>query len=189
MSNVRGGAHILFQPEYEELNRYLTGMIQEFDAAIILLEFARSQPNLTIVPAPLQFEHSNRRRNVDFVVANVIDQRAVGVQVKTNARRETVEGADKRRVVFVDGTTDLGNVKAMRIDTTSSRERVRPWPGIIAAKRVEGVPSHGKSLTRAGVHPSSIRYLKEQAREMVGTIRVDYADLASKIGQRILAKL
>lgn len=188
-ADQEGGNHVIFQPEYEEVSRYVNGMVQEYDAAIILLEFARSHPNLTVVPAPFQSEHTNRRRNVDFVVVDVVGRQAVGAQVKTKARRETVRGADQQRVVFVDGTTDLGNVKVVRVDATSSRERVRPWPGIIAAKRVENMPSHGKSLTRAGVHPSSIQHPKEQAQELVGTIRVDYADLATKIGHRILAKL
>lgn len=100
-----------------------------------------------------------------------------------------MQDADQDRVVFVDGTVDLGNVKAMRIERNTSKELVKPWPGIICAKRVESVPERDRSLARAGVAPFRLAGLKRTAEELVGDISVDLADIAAKVGQRILAKL
>lgn len=75
------GTHILFQPDHQSFYSVLTGVIQEYDTTIVLLEFIRNHPNLTVVPAPMQFERAprNKRRNVDFVVANIEAKKAVGI--------------------------------------------------------------------------------------------------------------
>lgn len=187
----REGDHILFDPEYERLFATITGVNQEYDVMIVLLDFMRQHPNITIVPAPMQFERGphNRRRNVDFLVVNWVENRVVGVQVKTNVRQEVVDEADKDRVVFVDVTIDLGNVRVVRVEETSSRGKVQPWAGIIATKRVTTVSANTKTLARSGVAATNMFRYKTMANQLVGNIRVDYSDLVSKIDERILRKL
>ncbi len=185
----REGDDILFDPKYERLFAMTTGVNQEYDVMIVLLDFMRQNPNITIVPAPMQFERGphNRRRNVDFLAVNRAENRAVGVQVKTSVRQEVVDEADEDRVVLIHGTADLGNVRAVRVGR--SREVIKPWPGIIATKRVTTVSANGKVLARSGVRATNLFRQKTMANNLVGNISVNYDDLAAKIGERILRKL
>lgn len=194
-----GGTHALFDPDNKEYHEALTGVMQEYDAAIVLIDFIRKQPHLALLPAPLQFERINKRTNVDFVVVDVDAHRAVGVQVKSRLRSEDFDTADADRVVFIDGDTDLGNIKLVRTQKARSTEKITAWPGIIAAKKMLSFKAHGKHVRRLSVSPAFRRVLAERpqllverqllARGLVGDIKVNYEDLALVIGERILRKL
>jgi hypothetical protein len=184
----REGAHIFFEDtSMGELHNTLTGMIQEFDAALVLMGVAKRHPGMTIVPAPLNFERTKKNVNVDFVVLDTYEKRSIGVQVKTKVRQADYDRADKKRVVFVDGTVDFDNVKAMRTRRRSSDEQTAPWAGLIAAKMVDGMKPDKDRQYKHGTRLNL--FLKGLAREMVGDMRVDYQDAIGKVEERILAKL
>jgi hypothetical protein len=184
------GSHRLYDPDNEDALAAFTGYLQEYDAAQVLLDTIRRNHSLSIIPAPWQFQHgAESGRNVNYIVVDFAEQRAVGVQVGTNIRKADIEKADPERVVFIDGTVDLGNVKAVRIQKTTSRERVVPWPGIISAKRVDSIRIHGTHTAHLRGQQIAVAAKKALARQLVGNVRVDYTDLAKKIGDRILAKL
>jgi len=192
-----GGEHALFTPEYGELHEGYTGMIQEYDAAIILLDVVRKHRELCVVPAPAQFEHSSdRQRNVDFVVVDFVNERAVGIQVKSLVQKADVEQADAERVIFLDGNIDLNNIKVVKPLKNKKTEITTPWPGIIAAKRVDAIKSYGRQAlyfpqTHFLTHnksPSLVQ-MKLAARKLVGNLKVDHQELATRIESRILHKL
>lgn len=186
--NTQGGTHIIREgtDRQKELAGVINGTIQEMDAAYILLEFIRENPNLTIVPAPLNFERTRKRVNVDHVIVDVAGWRAVGAQVKTSTKSEEIEDADPERVVFIDGSVDLDNVLAMRTRKGSSSERVVPWAGLITTKAV----SEMKVDKRASLERKRYeRRLIDRAKSAVGDIKVDYSRIVKKVGSRILQKL
>jgi hypothetical protein len=193
------GTHALFEPEHKAIHEALTGQMQEYDAAIVLINFIRKNKNLTLLPAPLQFERTNKRTNVDFIVVDFVDSRAIGIQVKSRVRNEDIDGADAGRVVFIDGDVDLGNVKLVRTQRAHTTQKLVAWPGIIAAKTMDTFKAHG---TRARQLPTSTnmnhllarnpRLLVQRqllARKLVGDIKVHHDEVAETIGKRILKKL
>jgi hypothetical protein len=194
-----GGTHALFEPENKATHEALTGLMQEYDAAIVLINFMRKYKNLTLLPAPLQFERTDKRTNVDFIVVDFVDSRAIGVQVKSRVRREDVDGADASRVVFIDGDVDLGNVKLVRTQRAHSTQRLVAWPGIIAAKTVDTFKAHGTRARQLSANAKVGHFLAQNpkllvqrqmlARELVGDIKVYHDEIAEIIGERILKKL
>ena len=47
---------------------------------LVLINFIRKHQNLTLLPAPLpQFERARKHINVDFIVVDFMESRAVGV--------------------------------------------------------------------------------------------------------------
>lgn len=183
------GTEEMYDAKNREMAGALNGAIQEIDASIVLLDIVRRNRDWTIVPAPMQFERSSDgSKNVDFVVYDFVDKRALGVQVKSHLLSEHYEKADPERVIFVDGDSDLGNIKVVRDRKGSSHTRVVSWAGIISAKRVTTVKPHTLQGVSA-MHRDELQRQKFFARELVGSLRVDYRDLAQKIEQRIIAKL
>ncbi len=184
------GDHALFEPAFKEILGTMNGFMQEYDAAIILLDIIRRHPSLTLVPAPLQFERTIKRTNVDFIVTDVVSQQAVGIQVKTNVRQSDINIADSDRVVLIDGNVDLQNVKAVRTRRRQSDQRVVPWPGLIAAHYIQSLRAKGSGPERMSTHElqSQLR-LKMHVQPHIGGIRVDRREIAKSIGERILAKL
>jgi len=190
-----GGDPAIFDPTFRPLYDLTAAIMNEYDAANTALEVARQQRCLTIVPAPMQFERgrNNACRNVDLLVIDVVNRRAVGGQVKSSVTRSAVEGSDKERVVFIDGKRDLGNVRRIRpITGEGSREVTCAWPGYTSlATIIEQLPDNGKELTLAAgkLTPGQVRSLKEVARASLGEIKVDRTAIATQIGTRLLAKM
>lgn len=186
----RGGTESIYEKE-DVIYKARTGAMQEIDAAIVLLDVMRRNPDITVVPAPLQFERGKRsNRNVDFLALHATQKTAVGIQVRSRLNSKDYVNADTERVVFLDGDTDLGNVRAVRVRQKSSQERIVPWPGIIAVKHFERVKSHGKGKNlRAARNPQRTLQEKIAAKNLVGNIDVDFSDLSTVIGQRIMQKL
>lgn len=194
-----GGTHALFEPENKAIHDALTGMVQEYDAAIVLIDFIRRHQNLTLLPAPLQFERTHKPTNVDFVVVDFVEPRAVGVQVKSKLRQADVAVADPDRVVFIDGDADLGNVRVVRTQRARSTERVVAWPGIVAAKKMDRFKAHGPETRQFSTNPSLNQLIAQAphvllrqkllARKLVGNLKVYNDEVSSVIGERILQKL
>ena len=173
--------------------RALTGRMQELDAAIVLLEVARRRQELTVIPAPLQFRAGPERGlNANFLVLDTTTNDIAGVRIRPRVMPKDLETADHSRIMFIDGITDLGNVKSVRIKKGSSQEKAIPWPGLISAKQMQRIKMHGagKVAGAASEHTSqmTLQY-KMEARALLGKTRVDFADLSTKVGERILAKL
>ena len=143
---------------------------------------ARRHPGWAVVPAPLNFERTRRRRNVDHVVVDCEAERAIGVQVRNKVTERDIEEADTDRVVFIDGMVDFNNVRAMRTKSKSSNVEVVPWPGIIGAKMVNTMKPRAYNLAVTPLY-------RRLSREMVGDIKVDYTGMVDKIEERIMDKL
>lgn len=164
------------------------GILQEYDAGVVLLDVAQKHPNMTVVPAPLQFERGiSPRYNVDFVVADFDKKRAVGVQVKSNVRSDTVERYDPERVVLVDGNTDFNNVLSMRTKQKSSQQRVVNWPGLLTMRRVQDLPVPGKGMSN--MERTHNHRLRAMAKQILGNINVNYPKAVSIIEERIMDAL
>lgn len=182
------GAAAFFDKDNEEWVGRFTGVLQEYDAAIVVLDVVHRNPNLTVVPAPRQFErHKNSRINADLIVADVAAKKAVGVQIKTTVSRATAGGIDSDRIVLIDGTNDLGNVRALRTRRESSNKQVKAWPGIISAKRVHEIPTTRQPYT--DIYGPMVLKRKFLAQQLVGQIRYDHQSVCRTIGDRILQKL
>lgn len=108
----------------------LEGRLQEADAALILLEICKRNPGLTVVPAPLQFEQLQGKANANFIVVDCVQNESIGVQVKSRAQAQDFDAA---RIVIVDGSVDLDNVKGTRTDSRKSSIRTVTWAGAICA--------------------------------------------------------
>ena len=183
------GTHILFDPQVKPMHDAITGIVQEYDAAIILLDVVRRNRNLTVIPAPLQFERTRKRTNVDFIVADFVGRQAVGVQVKSRLRLEDTQAADTDRVVFIDGDTDLGNIKVVRTHRNRSTERVVAWPGIVGVKRINQMKNYGQRGRHLWPNSRALPVMKQVADRLTRDLRVDHHEIATKIGARILDKL
>lgn len=189
------GGHALYNGvDHKDANMRHIGAVQEIDVAILGLEMvrtmARTHPQLTILPAPLQFERSRRSgRNVDLIVVDMAAWRAVGMQVKTRVTSDAVTAADRERVVFVDGSVDLDNVRAVKMSGRGTYTQVKPWPGLIAAKRMERIRTHGPGTKAFKGNATEIVRRKLAARQLLGNTRVDYNVIAQRIGDRVIGKL
>lgn len=189
-----GGTEVLYGAQEEAkdpLYQSLTGRLQEFDAATVLLDVMRRYEDLTVVPAPMQFEGSTRKgRNADFIAIHTKEETAIGIQVKSRLHKKDTERADASRIIFIDGDTDLGNIRPVRFEKGSSRTRTVSWPGLISAKCVERIKSHGKGKAMAAARDSQymLRF-KMLAREHLSDITVDYRALSEKIGERVMNRL
>lgn len=171
--------------------RSFVGTMQEIDAGIVLLEVMRRHKNLTVIPAPQQFRRGKEKGlNVTFLVLDTATDQAVGVRMRPRVFASHAQEADKDRVVLIDGMTDFGNIKSVRIQKGSSKERSVPWPGTIAAKQACRIKVHGRGkIQGAAKTPQQTMLYKIEARTLAGSTRVDLNDLSNKVGERILAKL
>ncbi len=184
----RAGEHALYNETNKEFIGVLTGVVQEYDAAIILMDVMRKHPNLTVVPAPVQFLRHGKKANVNFIVTDTVQKRTVGIQVKSRVDQGDLRNADNDRVVFIDGDTDLGNRKALRTKKHKSDVQVKSWPGIISADYVANMRTHGK----APLSPEMRHRLtteKFHAKHALGKLAVDRRPIVDMIAERIMEKL
>jgi hypothetical protein len=114
------------EPSETKEGKLIMGQLNEFDAAIILIELMKTNPNLIVVPAPERFESQRQRSNLnsDFIFVDKQERHARGVQVKTFMADSTgVEHYNHDYVTLIDGSVDLGNSQARtrgRRDITTS---------------------------------------------------------------------
>ncbi len=160
----------------------INGILQEIDSAIVLLEAIKDHPSWTVVPAPVNFERMGKRDNVDFVVVDTEERNAVGVQVKTNVQPWIVRKADPRRVMFIDGTRDLCNVKSVRTRYDTARKRVVAWPGLIAVRYIAQLPAN---KAKKAVN----RRVRANAQKQIADVRVEIDEPARLIEQRLIEQM
>lgn len=164
------------------LNATITGILQEIDSAIVLLDVVRDHPSWTIIPAPLNFERMGKGDNVDFIVVDSKTQDVVGIQVKTNLNQRTVRRANPERVVFLDGTQDLHNVKAVSTRYDDETKKEVAWPGLIAVWYITQLPANkAKKVVN--------RSVRAWTRQLVADVRVDINQPARIIEERIVQKM
>lgn len=89
----------------------LEGIIGEYDAGIILLEIAKKNPALVILPSSSFFEHQRgSSRNADFILMDIEKQQAIGGQAKNSVKNPAFKHYDPDYIFLIDGEVDLGNV-------------------------------------------------------------------------------
>lgn len=183
------GSEELYTEENKDVLERFSGALQEVDAAIVVIDAIRKHENLTVVPAPLQFERSAPQTNADLLVIDTTEKRMVGVQVKSRVTSKDVDRYDPDRIVLLDGDIDLGNIRVVRTKKRRSTTEPKPWPGIVAASRVHNIKLHGKHQQINSAYSPLIAAAKMFARDLVGSLRVDHRDLSGAIEQRIMNKL
>ena len=139
--------HSYFDESTRSMRGVTEGIMTEIDAFLTLLEIARTNPNLIVVPAPRRFEHSTRETNADFIAYDKSTDEAVGVQVKSYITDNDRELFDGERIVLISGSDDLGGKIWTRTQSGSSRNQFVTWPGMIAADVLKNIPLHGKKNT------------------------------------------
>jgi predicted regulator of Ras-like GTPase activity (Roadblock/LC7/MglB family) len=188
-----------FDSNMDKTREVLEGSLHERDAAIVLLDIAKKHPGMVVLPSPAQFERwagntETGNRNADFVVVDVPNQRAVGVQVKSFVSGNSTDGQseyDPDFVVMIDGYMDLENRQKRRTQHTSTRLKGVSWAGMISADHVKKMSVHGPHATMLiDVYgkPAVMRH-QFDAKTRLGTTKVNRQQLAQNIEPRILAKL
>ncbi len=192
-----------FKPENEGIRSVIEGNGNEFDAAIVLLEFIRRlqkkdtpHRDLTVVPAPMQFSNqrggdNGRNRNANFIVYSR-DGQAVGVQVGSSVSSEDRKRYDSSRIILVDGRIDLGNQRAVRTATRSSSKSIQTWSGIVAAQRVSNFSTYGqrgRQLAATGLREHQYLSLRRSARHVLEGVRPRTDEAVRIVGERILKNL
>lgn len=216
-----GGVHALYDSEASDFLISTAGIMLEFDVALAAIDILKHHPEFaknqtTVVPGPAQFERTHKPHNVDFVVADHTNGRAVGLQSKLRVTERDIEITDHDRVVLIDGSVDLDDVLALRAQKGSSKITVRAWPGILAAKKILEIKTKGKGRSPyinhideetaampATNNPNEMRQrlrtkmiilngihsMQQQAKQLAGHISLDQEKIRGRIGGRILEKL
>ncbi len=185
-----------FSPENAPFRDVLEGIVNEFDTAIVLLEVMRRHPEITVVPAPKQFErksnsHNGKKPNADFVVVSK-DGRAIGVQVKSTVRSGNVQAYDPDRIVLVDCKIDLGNEQVRRTKPGKSEQSVQTWAGIVSAQRVQRMKFHGARqsiMSVLNVNEQTVVRARLMARDILQTTRSRTDEAVRIVGDRVLTHL
>lgn len=167
--------------------RAYEGTLTEYDAAITLLESTRNHPELTVLPAPSSFEHSQNQgnANADFMVLDLAQYEVIGAQSKSFVSDKDRERYDSDRVMLLDGVVDMGNTSRRHGRLRTSR----PTAGLIAAEHILGAKTHGKS-TSAIFRLPQFQQRVQQAKFFVKTHEIDKPTMqpsraAKLIGQRV----
>jgi len=180
-----------------DMRETIEGRLSEFDAAIVLLDFAKRNTDCVVLPGPMQFERLAARtvdgnRNADFIIFNTRDHRAIGVQVKSFFQ-STSELAryDTQRIVCVDSSVDLQNRRAIRYKNGSTHVRSFSWAGMIAEDHLRNIRTTGQNATILSQHyrPSDIIARQIDAKFRLGKLKVNRPHIANIIGERILKAL
>lgn len=184
-----------------DFRRVTEGILSEFDAGIVLLEFAKKHPELVVIPAPGMFEHGKvhdgKKRNVDFIIIDTAAKETTGAQVKGRLSNEKLDSYSLDHVFFIDGDTDMENitsrlVKGSAKTQTSTRHVSLVRAGAIAANHIAGWPTKLAELNKrrgiASIGPKERLIIQTYARtiETRRSLIGHYADI---IGQRTLEHL
>jgi len=180
-----------FSDKNNERRATFEGVLNEFDAAIVLLEVIKRRPDLTVLPAPLQFEKSRHKTAVDFVVVSIAGQ-AIGVQMKSLLLSGTKDTYDSDRVVCLDAKIDFGNVLARRTTPGKSHVKQVGWAGIICAQRVKQINTIGEHqhlLKLEKLDVKTVNRNKFVACQLLKNIRPNMPEIVGRVSDRILSKV
>ncbi|PJJ63337.1 hypothetical protein [Compostimonas suwonensis] len=190
MAGVRHqrAAHSQYFADYNQpLRSAQSGLLTEMDAAVVLLELSRAHPQLTVLPAPPQFEHSVTGRNVDFLVLDRTARRIVGVQVKTSVSNASYKRYSDEGIVLIDGIVDLGNSRSVRANPLRSDIEIEAWPGMISAHHVAALRTSTPAV--AGYNEQLLVNLRKTAKKVVVGTRSYNQRAIAHVSKRVIDKL
>jgi hypothetical protein len=180
-----------FSEENARYRQSREGIANEFDAALVLIELMRLHPELLVVPAPAQFENHTKKYNADFIVLSK-EGKTVGVQVKGQVSSEVIAQYDKKRIVLVDGRTDLGN-EVYRRTAREKQPQLVSWAGILCTQRAAQFKTHGpgttKFLTSGSTSHARVMRVIGQSRAMTKGMQPFMKQALNAVGDRVMSKL
>ena len=114
------------------------GAMTELDAAITALDVSKAHPSVLFLPSPGKYEHGrDGSLNSDLIALDIDNDRAAGIQVKTQLSSDAYAQYNTDLMTFIDGRHDLGNVRAVRKPLVSTPTPI-PWPGIVSLHHLMG---------------------------------------------------
>lgn len=163
-------AGALYLPELEPLRKTITGVLAEADALITLLEVARTEIGLSVIPAPPQFEAYAGAANADFLVLDLVREQIMGIQVKSSGAHEHRERYDPDRIILIDASLHLFGTLSRRTRLGHSDTSTRSWPGQVTGHFLNGIsPSRPQwpwlDRRELAAARGSIRNIVTQARD------------------------
>ena len=193
-------------PRNRSLNPYLTeeaitefGATNEFDTAITLLDISKENPEIAIIPAPQKFESGrNSMLNSDFIVLDMKNHQARGVQAKASVSSAIRANYDEKFVTLVDGNHDLGNVLSVAYDPDlPERKNIVSWPGLVSAHHLlnqerfaYSLPSGSKEHVRdAMMIQQSFKRSRWNALRLSQSTRSQNDEASGKVKERVLNDL
>lgn len=185
-ARVKNGTY--FDPQFSYHRATSSGILNEYDTAVTLLNISLKDPDVAILPAPIQFESQNQSSlnlNSDFIAIRKSSQQARGIQAK--ARRTDVSYRDYNPdyVTMIDGIDDLGNSRAVRLNPRHSRQSVVAWPGLISAEYLKSI----KPDTLKNLNKKAILQSKFQAHALSRSTKPYIATATSRVSERVLRDL
>ena len=181
-----------FQEDMAGIRSVVEGRLHERDAAIALLDIAKNDPSIVVVPAPGKFEHSgNGSVNADFVVIDTTQRKGVGVQVKSQVHTEDLQRYSGEQIMLIDGFIDLGNTRSIRTSSRKSAPKNVSWAGVISTDHMKRLQTHGKNATRiANMYPiGDVLKAQFNAKIRLGGMKVDRRHIADLLETRLREKL
>lgn len=176
----------LFMPASFEYRKTNNGMLNEYDAAITLLNISLKDPDVAILPGPFQFEQQHSSKNSDFIALRRSTGQARGIQVKSSRTEDSYRAYDQRYVTLVDGVADLGNTYAMRINPKRSNKVSVVWPGLISLEYLKNLKLDHKLNN---LNKKTILQAKFQAHALSKATKPQIAQATERIRTRILGDL
>jgi hypothetical protein len=182
------------QAENDTIRMHHEALMTEFDAGAVLSGVALQHAGMVVVPAPAQFEHSHRKRfNVDWIVVDNKNNRAVGVQAKSHVKAATIEEYDDS-VVLLDSDYDIGNGIFHRDTPRRTLERRYVWGGLICAQVVltSTLAQQAKEMRKLGQLGYDVKGLlhnRQLAQRLVGKQSIKLSQSVKVVDAKITEKL
>jgi len=124
------------------------GIQTEIDAAIVMSEIMKSNPQLVVLPSPAQFERGHRvsssNRNSDFVALDMDTHHAHGYNVKQGSYAD--HSYDTDFVTIISGVNHMENFETVRMVQKDRFNHAHlnyvqvPKPGLIALDHFRSLP-------------------------------------------------
>lgn len=183
-TRIKNGTY--FDPAFSDYRAASSGILNEYDTAITLLNISLKDPDVAILPAPIQFESQHPSSlNSDFIAIRQSSRQARGIQAKTRRTDVSYHDYDADYVTLIDGVDDLGNSRAVRINPRHSRQSVVAWPGLISAEYLKSVKSDSlKNLNKKAVLQS-----KFQAQALSRSTKPYITTATARVSERVLRDL
>lgn len=176
-----------FHKDNSAISSAINGRLTEIDAGIALLDYAKINPHIIVVPSQGAFERFASSANTDFILYDTKNVNIIGAQVKSMGQKADFERYDTSRVALISGRYDLENELLTRTKTGTSQQKVISWPGMISMAHINGIHTIGKnrSIVVKYSNPSELMQLKFRAKTMLKGLRVNRQRILSNISYRL----
>lgn len=175
-----------FNPEFANHRAASSGLHNECDTAITLLNMSYRDPDVAVLPAPMQFENQHPSSlNSDFIIIRRSNKQARGVQAKVRSTNEGYRGYDPNYVTLVDGVNDLGNSQAVRTDPYKSTRSVVAWPGLISLEYLKSLKPDGSH----NLNKKAVLQAQFQAHALSRSAKPYLATASARVSERVLHDL